>query len=293
MKTPRKETSVATTKPERAIVNIGGRWGSGKSFFVASIPNCLIFDTDIGGGLSQYEGRIRRNGSTRVEVSSFVEVLDVLREAARSNTLPPNVAIDHVTGLYNEAILRFNPDGVADYGRSATRATAEARKITQFARRYDFNLFVVTHLKAEYEDDRKVGLLSDGPKHFEADFSVVLHLDAVRDGKYPTTARVARWRRDPDDPRGLPPAAFPFTVEEFVRVHGHPLIHERQEEKSISTEQLDTLRRYVGMVKLPEGKLEAALKRAGAENIEDLSAEHAAKLIEFYEKFLKKGGGEK
>lgn len=274
---------------ERAIVNIGGRWGSGKSFFISTIPNCLIFDTDIGGGLAQYDARIKRLGSTRIEVSTAEEVLDILREAERKGTLPPNVAIDHVTGLYAEACLRFNPDGIPDYGRSAARATALLRKITFLARRCDFNLFAVTHLKAEYEDDRKVGLLSDGPKHFEADFGIVLHLDAVRDGKYPTTARVARWRRDPEDPRGLPPASFPFTLEEFVKVHGAPLTHKRQAASNITAEQLAVLRRYAETVKLPDGKLEAALKRAGADSVEDLTEEQAAKLIAYYERYLKEG----
>lgn len=272
---------------ERAIVNIGGRWGSGKSFFIASLPNCLIFDTDIGGGLSQYEKRIRSNGGVRIEVSSFPEVLDILRTSANEGNLRPNVAIDHVTGLYAEALLRYNPDGIPDYGRSAARATAEARRIVQFSRKYDFNLFCVSHLKSEYEDDRKVGLLSDGPKHFEADFGVVLHLDAVRDGKYPTMARVARWRRDPDDPRGLPPSEFKFTVEEFVRIHGFPLDHKREEEKPIREDQLKKLQHYVSTIKFPDGRLESALRREGAETIEDLSEKSAEKLISGIEKFIR------
>lgn len=239
---------------ERAIALIAGPSGSGKTFFVANLPDAVIYDTDIGGGGAYADARIKRNGSERVEVSTFGEILDDLKARQKSGRMPKSIVIDHVTGLHQAAVIAANPDGAADYGRSGAQATAAWRQVREFARRLDANIFATAHLKSEWEKDKQVGRVADGAKNIEADMGIVLHLDRPVGADYPALARVIKWRRDPDDQRGRVPAAFEFTLEKFGQIAGVGFARASRPEPLAAPEQVAELRRLVGLVKLPDGK---------------------------------------
>ena len=122
---------------ERATALIAGPSGAGKTFFAATLPNAVIYDSDIGGGGRYADDRIKRNGSERVEVSSFAEIIADLKGRQQRGSLPKSIVIDHVTGLHQTAILAANPTGEADYGRSAAKATSEWRAVREFARKLE------------------------------------------------------------------------------------------------------------------------------------------------------------
>lgn len=251
---------------ERVIALIGGGSGEGKSFFVANLKNALIYDTDIGGGLAYADARIRRNGSERVEIASYVDVLEDLRTRLKDGRLKQfkTVAFDHVTALQQEALIRHNPAGGSDWGRAGAAATQEWRKIREFARTRDFNIIATAHLKNKYENDKNVGLIADGSKNLEADFGIVLYLH--RRGAYPSVAQVMKWRRDPEDPRGPIPATFDFTMQRFEEIAGSGMSRDR-EEKIATSEQVAELNQLLEVVKLPDSVLE---KWESAGDFEDM-----------------------
>lgn len=223
--------AVRSDNADRVICLLEGESGSGKSYLLASLKNALIYDTDLGGGLAYAEERIRSNGSERVEMASYPEILADLRIRAANGKLPPTIAIDHITGLHQEALLRFNPSQVSDYGRSGNQATFQWRQVREFIRTFDCNLFVVSHLKGEWDNDKQVGKVADGAKNIEGDMHIVLRLESVKDPKglkrYPSIAHSVKWRRLPEDPRGMVPPSFPFTLEEFERINGRDYTRER------------------------------------------------------------------
>ena len=206
---------------KRITCLIAGDSGSGKTFLLCNIPKALIYDTDLGGGAAYLADRIARNGSERVECGSFQDLLRDLEARHKAGTLEKftSLVIDHVTALHQESQLRWNPAFKDDFGRSGNKATGEWRKIREFCRDFDFNLFASCHTKQKYEGEVSVGEVADGAKNLAADFGVVLFLKNIQ-GKYPSTAVVKKWRRDPEDARGAIPATIPGTYQEICRIAG-------------------------------------------------------------------------
>lgn len=284
-----------TDRKDRIIALMEGDSGSGKSFFMACLKNAVIYDVDLGGGLAEYEERIQKNGSERVEMSSFGEILSDIRQRLREGRLKETIVIDHVTGLHQESLLRNNPSQEADYGRSGNRATYEWRAIREFARTFDCNLFIVAHMKTEYEKDKAVGKIADGAKNIEGDMHIVLRLDSLKDDKgrkrYPATAHVLKWRRDPLDPRGLPPDSFKFTLEEFEKIHGANYKREREKVVLVKKETLESLTQTLGLMDKEKGAELSGkwLKAAGVESLEFMSEDQAVKCLDMIKKLLQGG----
>jgi ABC-type dipeptide/oligopeptide/nickel transport system ATPase component len=274
---------IEATAAERVIALIAGESGTGKSLWVASLKNALIFDTDLGGGLSYLDGRIARNGSERIEVSSYPEVMNAVAEKRRRNELAryTTIAIDHLTALQQEAVNRHNPNAAEDYGKSYDKATREWRKIRELVRQGDFNLVCTAHLKSKYENQKVVGITTDASKNINADMMVVLYLQKRPDGGYPSTAKVEKWRRDPEDTRGPVPQTFPFTMDEFLRIHGWPMEGERVEVPMASPEQVKEIDRLLETVKVPDGWAADCLKKVKVESWEEMTAETIGKYIAF------------
>lgn len=280
------------SRPERVILLIAGESGSGKSFWIANLKNALIFDTDVGGGLSYADARIRRNGSERIEVGSYLEVIAELTERRKAKKLDgiTTLAIDHLSTLQQDAVLRHNPTfQEGTFGKEHDRANKEWRKIRDLVRFGDFNLVCTSHMKTKYENKQAIGVVADASKNVEGDFHVVLQL--IKGASAPTvanpsTARVLKWRRDPEDERGLVPPTINFTMEEFLKVHGYQMDGKREEIPMASAEQVSELNRLLEIVKLPEGTVEAWLRKAKVEALDELSSEIITKCLDHVRKIV-------
>jgi hypothetical protein len=275
---------------DRVIALFEGESGAGKSFFLACLKNAIIYDTDLGGGLAAYDERITKNGSVRIEVSSYAEILADLRNRLKEGTLKETVCIDHVTGLHQDSLLRHNPGQDSDYGRSNNKATYEWRAIREFSRTFDSNLICISHMKAEYEKDKQIGKIADGAKNIEGDMHIVLKLESLKDDKgrrrYPSIANVIKWRRDPDDSRGLPPASFKFTVEEFDKIHGADYHREREKVVLAKPESIESLMKIMGLLDkaVADEMIGKWFKAAGVESMEFMTEDQIKKCVEFVQK---------
>ncbi len=277
-----KKTEPAV-RPERIIALVAGESGSGKSFWMAGLKNGLFFDTDLGGGMAYLDARIKRNGSERIEVGSYPDIRAEIEKRRRSGELSRFtwIGIDHLTTLHQEATSRHNPMGVEDYGKSYEKATREWRQIRHLVRVGDFNLICTAHLKPKYEKQQVVGIVTDASKNVNADFSIVLYLQKNANGSYPSIARVEKWRRDPEDPRGLIPAQFPFTIEKVFELHGGDGQGERVEIEMATDAQVAEMVKLLEVVKIPETEIEKWKKKAGAEEWADFTADDLAKCIAY------------
>ena len=282
---------MATKKPERIIAVIGGDSGSGKSFFVANLADALIYDTALAGGLAYADDLIASQGSERVEVASYVDVLRDLQGRARDGRVPRSVVIDHVTALQQEGVLRHNPQMVADYGRANSQATAEWRHIRNFCKSLDCNLIVTAHMKGEWVQDKQGGMTIDGGKNIEGDVGIVLYLEHEKGGAYPARAQVIKWRRLPDDPRGTIPRTFPLLMEKFVKLCGQDLTRVRDPVTLASEEQVAELTALLDHLNLPEPitdtKAKWLLKSRDNGLPPELDEERAKAAIEYCQKLLR------
>ena len=265
-------------RKERVILLIAGDSGAGKSFWIANLKNALIFDTDIGGGLTYADARIARNGSERIEVGSYLEVIDEI-DKRRKNLTRTTVAIDHLSTLHQESVIRHNPKLVKDFGAAGDKAAREWRKVRELVRWCDFNLVCTSHLKGKWEDEKVVGEQADAAKKIEGDFHTVLHVHNV--GPFPKQAFVYKWRRDPEDARGPVPPSFPFTMEDFLKIHGYSMEGERHEIPMATAQQIAELEALINIVKLPDGVVDKWLSKAKAESFAEMSEDVIKKCIAF------------
>ncbi len=273
--------------PERVILLVAGESGTGKSFFVGNLKNARIYDTDIGGGLSYLDERIARNGSTRIEVGSYPEIMEDLKRHRSELKTITTLAIDHLSTLQAEAVLRHNPHMSDDFGRSYDRATREWKKLREVARWGDFNLVCTAHMKSKYESNKVTGITTDASKNVEADFFTVLYLQQTTE--YPSLARVKKWRRDPEDLRGMIPSTFEFTLSKFMALHGVPLDTPRVELKLASPAQVAELERLLNVVKLPEDTVQKWLTKAKAESFDEFSEDTILKCIAYLNDTVQNG----
>lgn len=269
---------------ERIIALWMGPSGVGKSFAVANLHNALIFDTDLGGGLAYAEARIARNKSERIQAISYVEVLNELKTRQQSGRLKDitTLVLDHVSTMQQESVNRHNPSLDRDYGRANDMATKEWRKIREFVRNFDFNLICTAHLKAKWEAEKVVGIQADGAKNLEGDFGIVLQLREC--AKYPSTAWVQKWRRDPEDHRGLIPRTFDFTMDEFQKLAGPGLSAPREPITLATPDQVLAVNRLLETVAVPEGTASKWLAKAGVEGFDDFPAADLQKCIDWLRK---------
>lgn len=275
---------------ERIIALIAGESGTGKSFFVANLHNALVYDTDLGGGLAYADVRIARNHSERIQVGSYIEILDDLKRRQAKGQLKNilTLAIDHLSALHQESCSRHNPKDERDFGNSSVIATREWRRIREFARTQDFNLIVTAHEKAKWEDQKSVGTVADAGKNVEGDVSIALRL---RKGtSYPATAWVQKWRRDPEDERGAIPGTFPFTIEAFEKLAGAGLATPREPVALASQEQVDDITNLLEVAKLPEGTVEKWFKKAGVDSFAEMDTVTVGKCITHVNDMLTKAG---
>jgi len=291
-----KNTTPEAPKAERVVALIGGESGSGKSFFVANLRNALIFDTDVGGGLSYADARIKANGSERIEVGSYLEILTELEKRRKDKTLDgiTTLAIDHLSTLQQEATIRHNPKMEADYGKAGNKGAGEWRKIRDMVRLGEFNLICTSHLKAVWANNAPTNSFApDASKNIEGDMMIVLYLKKPLLGRVSrtnlSTAMVMKWRRDPDDARPEIPDSFPFTIEELVRLHGFNLDGARHAIPMATEEQVAELVRLLGIVKLEEGTEEAWKKKAKVETWDEMTEAQIVACINYLTKALTKG----
>lgn len=275
---------------ERIIALIAGESGTGKSFFVANLRKALIYDTDIGGGLAYADARIARNSSERVQVGSYTEILNDLkrRQSNRSLSNVVTLAIDHLSAMHQEACLRHNPRDERDFGSSSEKATREWRRIREFARTQDFNLIVTSHQKPKWENEKAVGLVADAGKNVESDVSIALQIR--RSNSYPSVAWVQKWRRDPEDQRGLIPNTFSFTIEAFEKLAGVGLLAPREPVIVATLEQVTELNSLIEEAKTSAEDVNIWLKKVGATSLEDAAQVSVEKFINYLKTKLKKAG---
>jgi hypothetical protein len=292
---------------DRIILLVAGESGTGKSFFMANLRNALIIDTDIGGGLKYADAMIHANGSQRVgpggrnrgteweqSIAEYPDLLEFLGRMDRQGKLSDynTLAIDHITTIHDNGVMRHNPRMERDYGRGSDLATKEWKRIREFLRNKDFNLVCAAHLKGKWEADQQVGLQAAGPKELAGDFEQVLHLRRSASGGYPSVANVVKWRRLPNDPRGPVPAVFPFEFQNLVTIDGtDAFLRTREPVPEATPEQVAKLTNLLSVAKVDEKIIAKWYKAAGVESFDEMPAPIIVKCIKYVEDLMAKAAG--
>lgn len=294
------ETKIATVKsklkgrtpteivPGKTKGLIFGASGVGKTWFTLSFPKPYYFDTEGGADLKHYQERLKAAGGLYLGPTDgtldFAFLIEQMQALATEKHDYKTLIIDSITKLYqstiaNEAERLGEKDA---FGASKKPAIANMRRLVNWATKLDMNIWFVAHEITEWGlvngQRQEVGKVPD--VWDKLIYELHLTLLAQKRG----TARVAIVKKS--RLAGFPDGeSFDLDYANFAERYGKDYIE--AESKNIvlaSTEQVKMINQLLDVVKVTAEETEKILRKASAEQWEELSDEQAAATIAWLKK---------
>lgn len=274
-------------EPSKPKVLIFGKPGVGKTWQALDFPSCYFIDTEGGANLAHYIEKLDKAGGMYLGpeqgANDFAVVLDQVQALATEKHNFRTLVIDSVSNLFLTEIAReqdrMQKENKKDeYGASRKPALSLMRRMVSWLERLDMNVVMIAHQKDEYGlNEKKERVVTGSTFDCWDKLEYILHLalHITKEG----SARRARVRKT--RLLGFPDAdSFVFTYEEFARRYGKDVIERESVALELATAaQVEELKRLLGVVKMPDGWIEACLEKAKADRLEDMDAEKIEKLI--------------
>lgn len=279
-------------KPSKPKMMLYGKPDTDKSKFACEFPNSIYIDTENGAVESQYVKSLNDHGSLYYGVpdgsQNLKEVIDQVKALIVSPGDRQSLVIDSVsksldtTDAEEQERMGDAKDPFSSYKKAGIR---QMRRLVMLLGQLDMNVLLIAHAKDKWEGqgtERKLaGTTFDcWPK---LGHEMNLQCEAQRIGAV-TFMRVIRSKYE-SLIRGQ---EIPMTYEAFAKAYGKEVMERKAEGLILATkEQVDEILKITGILKTEQEELDGWLNKAGAEEVQDLSKEHATKLIEFLGRRLK------
>jgi hypothetical protein len=282
----RKPTYLKPSKPKMMIF---GKPDSDKSKFGCEWPYSVYMDTENGAVESQYVKTLNEKNSLYFGVQdgsqNLKEVIDQVKALIVTPGDRQSLVIDSVSKSLDSADAEEQErmgdakDPFSSYKKAGVK---QMRRLVMLVGQLDISVLLIAHSKDKWEGqglERKlVGTTFDcWPK---LGHEMNLQCEAIRVGGV-TFMRVIRSKYE-CLVRGQ---EIPMTYEAFSKAYGRDVMERKPEGLIVATpEQVAEITKVVSILKIDEADLDSWLNKAGAEEIQDLSKDHAQKLIEFLDK---------
>jgi hypothetical protein len=268
---------------------ISGKSGTGKTHFALNFPSVFYCDCEMGGTREQYKKKLIESGGMyfgpEQGSQDFDEVIGQVKELATTKHPYKTLVIDSFSKLYNiERAIAEERVG-SDFGVDKKQANRATRKLIIWLQRIPLNVVLVCHQKDKWsrKDNQLVyeGSTFDGFDKLE--YELDLWLETAMKG----TARIGTIVKSRIEafPVGT---TMPLEYDSFRKLYGASVIEEEAIPITLVTaEQVVEIRRIVDLLKISPEDMDKWLTKAQATEVEDLSKDNAAKLLEFLSKKLK------
>jgi hypothetical protein len=266
---------------------IFGASGVGKTFFTLSFPAPYYIDTEGGADLKHYQERLKTARGVYMGVDEgaldFVAVTEQMQALATEKHPYKTLIIDSITKLYQTAIANESERlGEKDvFGASKKPGIAGMRRLINWAMKLDMNIWFVAHEITEWGKNPATGQREEIGKIPDVWDKLVYELDlglrVIRRGKdFPATAIVHKSRL-----LGFPLTdTFPLDYVDFAERYGKNFIEGATKPIVLATpEQVEEIKRLVGILNVPGDETEKVLTKAGADKWEELSNEQAVDML--------------
>lgn len=255
-----------------------GDYGVGKTMAAISFPRSYVLDGE--HGCDHYHAQLAKSGSVVLQTSSFGEAVSELRSLSCEKHAYQTVVVDPMVAFETDLIEQAEKE----YGKGDRRIWADRdtgmRRLVNLLLNLDMNVVITTPVKDKYSEGEsftKVGTTNDGWKRLRGAFDLALEIER-RGARRVGIVRKTRLEGFPDGD------SFDFSYAEILRRYGADAIERDVVPVALATpEQVTKLKGLVDMVKLPEGQVEAWLKKANVDSFEDMPGESVAKCISFVE----------
>lgn len=281
-------------KPAKPKFMISGKSGVGKTLFATQFEKPYLIDTEGGAVREQYMAKLieakgayfgKEQGS-----QDFKLVIDEIKQLATTKHDFKTLVVDSFTKLYNMAAAIAEEQVGNDFGRDKKEANKPTRQLIRWLEKIDMTVILVCHQKDKYS--RKgtevvyAGTTFDGWDKLEYDLDLWIEIQKL--GKERSfvvkKSRVAAFVEGQE---------FPLDFKKFCDLYGQDIIAAPVQPLIMaSPEQVGEIKKLVELVRLDPEIVEKWMKKAGAEEFEEMSSDQIKKCIGFVKAKLKDAEGE-
>lgn len=296
----------AEVKPGHIKAVAFSKTGAGKTWLALSFPAPYYIDTEGGAQRAHYMARLEKAGGAYMGpedgACDFDTIAEQIRALATTTHPYKTLVIDSITKVFQTAIAkeseRLGKDDV--FGASKKPAIKQMRRLVSLIDRLDMNVWFIAHEVAEWQNvngqRQEIGRTADIWDKLLYELDLTLQLEK-HGGEYRTaTVYKSRLLGFPDGERfDIQKNGVDLSYAAIVERYGREAIEAAPVPvQLVAAETVAEIKRLLEAVRVTDEEVEKLLTRAKAERIEDLSAEHGAKMLAWLKaKVEKTNGGSK
>jgi len=270
-----------TVSPQKPKLIIFGKAGAGKTFTSLDFPNCYYIDSEAGATRNHYTDKLSRAGGVYLGVeqgaNNFKEVIEQVKALATEKHEYKTLIIDSISHLANIEIAK-EAERLGDkdaFGASKKPAIAYQRSLVNWLDRLDMNVILIAHEKAEWANEKQVGVTYDAWEKLEYILDLTLNIKKQGDSR---KAFIKKSRLE-----GFPDGGnFEWSYKEFAERYGRAVIERVSAPIKLATpEQLAEVKILLETYKLKEGVMDKWLAAAKCDKLDDMDSDKLDKIINY------------
>jgi len=273
-----------TNKTKRLKLFMYGDAGVGKTTAGLQLPMPYIIDGE--RGTENYHKKINKVGGAVFNTTDILEVIDEVRKLSTEEHNFKTLVIDPITPLYFDLIDKCELEVGSEFGRHYGEANKYMKRLINLIMRLDMNVVITAHAKVVYGDDmKKLGITFDGWKKLDYIFDLVLELRKQTPTKRYAKVVKTRIESFPDG------ETFEWNYDSLTERFSQT---ELERDVDIITTATDAQVKEIETLadKLVDGDdaVSGFLRRAGVQQLLDLTDVQAQKVIDYFIKSLEPVG---
>lgn len=276
-------------KPSKPKFLVSGKSGVGKTEFALYFPKPYLIDTEGGATREQYMKKMITSGGAyfgkEQGSQDFKVVINEIKELATTKHDYKTLICDSFTKLYLMTAAAAEEEVGSDYGKDKKEANKPTRQLIRWLEKIDMTVILICHQKDKWERKGKdityVGTTFDGYEKLEYDLD--LWIEIQKTGKQRDfvvkKSRVAAFTEG---------AEFPLDYQKFCDLYGREVIDAPVQQLVMATPaNVRKIKSLIEIVRLDEEIVAKWLKKAEAEDFDEMSDEQCLRCIAFIEAKLK------
>ena len=276
-----------TNKTKRLKLFMYGDAGVGKTTAGLQMPKPYIIDAE--RGTENYHKKVNKIGGAVFNTTEILEVIDEVRKLSTEEHDFKTLVIDPITPLYFDLIDKCELEVGSEFGRHYGEANKYMKRLINLIMRLDMNVVVTAHAKVVYGDDmKKLGITFDGWKKLDYIFDLVLELRKQTPTK--RYAKVVKTRIESFPDGETFEWNYDSLTERFSQAELERDVDVITTATAAQVTEIETLSE-----KLVDGSdaVTGFLRRAGVQQLLDLTEVQAQKVIDYFIKSLEPVGATK
>lgn len=269
-------------KPEKAAKRLKlmlfGTAGVGKTTAAIGFPKPYIIDTERGSEQDEYVDRINAVDGAVLQTTSFDLIIEQVKALASQEHEFKTLVVDPITVVYDGIAEAHEKKIGSDFGRHLAAAKKDWKRLTSLLSNLDMNVVFTSHAKTLWSSEKTmtaIGQTFDGPKGADYYMDLVIEVqkkDGVRLGVVHKSRCTGLDEGD----------EFIWSYEALAEKYGRDVLEKNAEAIEFgSTEDVQEVRRLLDLRHDGAEIENKILKKAGAEDIADLTAEQIGATIQW------------